>query len=480
MKKRIGKLILAGLLLLILPVSVLLAGLSLPSLYGDTYYGVLPKMYERLQRVSGPKILVIGGSNVAFGLDSQLLEDLLGEKGYDYTVCPFGLYAAVGTSAMLDLSRDTLGNGDIVVLAMEPTSETMSDYFGAETFWKCAEDAPQLIGKLSRDKQGTLAGSYLSYLHQRRDIVSSGNFPAAEGVYAASSFDERCDLIYDRPGNRMAAGFDTSLTVDLEMVRVSDAFAAQLREYCDAAAKRGASVLLSFSPVNRPSVADLSEEAVEAFFHTCLEAFACPVISDPNRYILDSGWFYDSNFHLNSAGAQLRTGLLAEDLLTWLGCYEELRYELPAMPPSDAVIGETAGDTDCFRYEPDESGAGYRIAGLTGQGLSRKELQIPSVYEGRPVLSIAPDALEDAAALEQLRIPASITYLPGGLFEHTRNLTRLILEHTDYPCDVEADTFRGADQLRVLVPRAVYSYYRDGYGCETNPWSPFLDRIHTY
>ena len=37
------------------------------------------------------------------------------------------------------------------------------------------------------------------------------------------------------------------------------------------------------------------------------------MISDPNRYILDSGWFYDSNFHLNSAGAAVRTRLLAEE-----------------------------------------------------------------------------------------------------------------------------------------------------------------------
>lgn len=480
MKKRIGKLVIAALLLLSLPVSMLLAGLSLPSFYGDTYYGVLSRMVAQLQNAGNPKVVVIGGSNVAFGLDSPLLETLLGERGYDYAVCPFGLYAAVGTSAMLDLSREALGEGDIVILAIEPTSETMSEYFGAEAFWKCAEDAPELVGFLEKEKQAALAGTYISYLQERYRILASGILPAAQGVYAASSFNDRCDLVYDRPGNLMAAGFDTSLDVELAQVRVSDAFSEQVRDYCDYARKQGACVLLSFSPVNRSCIKDLSDESVAEFFNTCNTAFSCPVISDPNRYILESGWFYDSNFHLNSAGARLRTTLLAQDLLAWLGCYEELSFDVPAMPPSAAVIEETEGDVACFVFTPDESGAGYRISGLTPEGISRTQLRIPSRYEGRPVLSLAPDALAKAANLEQLQIPAAVAHLPAGLFQHAKKLTRLVLEHTDAPCGMEAGTFRDAEQIRIFVPAAAYSLYRDGYGCETNPWTEFLDRIYTY
>ena len=28
-----------------------------------------------------------------------------------------------------------------------------------------------------------------------------------------------------------------------------------------------------------------------------------PILGDPNRSILDSGWFFDTSFHLNAAGA---------------------------------------------------------------------------------------------------------------------------------------------------------------------------------
>lgn len=480
MKKRITKLITAALLVLLLPLAVLSVGASLPGLYGETYYGVLPRMYHRLKQVEGQKILVIGGSNVAFGLDGGLLEELLAAVGYDYTVCPFGLYAAVGTGAMLDLSRDTLREGDIVVLAIEPTSDTMSDYFGAETFWKCAEDAPELIAPLAKERRAALAGNYIPFVQERCAILRSGDLPAAQGVYAASSFDETCNLVYDRPGNGMAAGFDPAVSVDFAGIRIGSAFAELVRDYCAHAEKQGAQVVLSFSPVNRSCITDLSEDAVAAFFDGCCDAFGCPVISAPNRYILDSGWFYDSNFHLNTPGAQLRTCLLAEDLLPLLGCYREPEYALPEMPPSAYRMEVSEADGDCFTYVPGHQGAGLLISGITETGLGRTVLHVPASHEGQPVLGFTDDALEHARALEELWIPGSVTYLQDGLFREARNLTRLMLEHRDAPCNIGENPFPEDTELRVYVPAEAYPLYRDGYGCETNPWSRFLDLLRTY
>ena len=362
-------------LLALLPASLLITGAALPDYYQDSYYAELPLMYRRLKDAEGPKLVVVGGSSVAFGLDSALLEELLAEKGFDYTVCSFGLYAAVGVSAMLDLSQSTLNEGDVVVLAFEPSSETMSAYFGATAFWKCAENAPELVLAVSRDKQAALFGNYIAYLQERCGIYTSGILPRAEGVYAKDAFNERCDLIYHRAGNAMPLGYDTAKPVDLAGLTIAEEFAEQVNEYCRRAEKAGARVCLSFSPVNRTALTDSSPEAVNAWFRLCNSTFDCPVISDPNAYILDSGWFYDSNFHLNSAGAVVRTCALAEDILAYLGCYEEVAYGLPEMPDSIAPAYESTAETGFFTYEAitDQNGGtlGYRISGLTESGLAR-------------------------------------------------------------------------------------------------------------
>lgn len=476
--KRGARILIALLLVALLPVCVLIRGGGLPSLYGDTYYAVLARMHQRLESAEGPKLIVVGGSNVAFGLDGALLEQLLHEQGFDYTVCPFGLYAAVGTAAMLDLTRDHLDQGDIVVLAMEPTSETMSGYFGASAFWKCAEDAPELILELDKQRQAAVFGNYVPYLQERLEIRKSGILPEGQGVYRADSFNDRCDMVYPREGNVMALGWDTGTPVDLEQVTVSDAFAKQVEKFCADAENRGASVVLSFSPVNRLALTEDSEASVAAFFDTCNAVFACPVISDPNRYILDSGWFYDNNFHLNRAGAELRTGLLARDLLHYLGCYREVEYPIPELPGSIAPVPENGEDAGFFRYE--SFGTGWVISGLTEAGLEQSALTVPGTHEGRPVVGFVSDALKYADRLEELRIPQTVESLPDGLFAECENLTRLVLEHTDAVCAVTEQTFAGADRIRIYVPREAYSMYRDGYGCAENPWQMWMDRIEVY
>lgn len=470
--------LIALLLVLLLPVGVLLRGCMLPSFYGDTYYAVLSRMHERLESVDGPKIVVVGGSNVAFGLDGALLERLLEEQGYDYTVCPFGLYAAVGTSAMLDLSLDDLGEGDVVVLAMEPTSGTLSGYFGASAFWKCAEEAPELLLELDRSRQAAMFGNYVPYLQERLEIRKTGILPQGQGVYAAASFDDRCDMRYDRAGNAMPLGWDTAAAVDLGNIQIAPDFACQVAEYCAAAQRKGAQVVLSFSPVNRSALTDGSGEAVAAFFDQCNRSFSCPIISDPNNYILESPWFYDNNFHLNTPGAEVRTVLLARDLLVYLGCYREMAYELPEMPGTIVPQPEEKPDEGLFRYEP--MGEGWMVSGLTELGMEQTSLAVPPAFDGKPVVCISADALKGADCLEELRLPETVEALPDGLFRDCEKLTRLVLEHTGSVCAVTEQTFAGAEQLRIFVPREAYPLYRDGYGCEENVWTVWLDRIEVY
>ena len=167
---------------------------------------------------------------MAFGVDSALMEDLLSQAGESYTVCNFGLYAAVGTSAMLSLSEKDLNAWDRVVLAIEPTSETFSTYFGATAFWKCAESSPELLLNVNSSQKSALVGNYLTYLQERTEIFRSGILPQPTDSYAKASFDETCNMIYDRAGNAMALGYDTGNPIDLDALTISPDFAEQVNK----------------------------------------------------------------------------------------------------------------------------------------------------------------------------------------------------------------------------------------------------------
>lgn len=475
MNKR-TKLLTAAILLLILPLSLLTAAVALPDFYGETYYAELPELYHRLYEAEGKKLILIGGSGVAFGVDTKLLENTLSEYGYNFTVCPFGLYAAVGTSVMLELAEDAISPGDVVVLTIEPTSETMSDYFGATAFWKCCESTPQMLTHLSKDKQNAMAGNYISYLQERFDLLRTGNLLRPEGVYAKSAFDETGNLISDRAGNTMALGFDTAAPIDLAAISVQPEFARQVNDFCAHAAEMGATVYFSFAPMNRSALVDA--EAAADYFALCNSTFDCPVISDPNRYILDSGWFYDSNFHLNSAGAELRTYLLTEDILAALGCYAPVDHETPEMPGSIAQPAENDGDASCFLLE--ELGDGWLVSGLSESGMQQSALTVPASVDGKPVVGFKDDALIGAEQLVELTLPESIESLPDGLFAPCVRLERLILEHRTRLCAIGQAPFDDAPDLRIFVPTGAYALYQNGDGCEVNPWAEYLDRIFTF
>ena len=463
-------------IILLLPALLLGYGASLPSYYSEAYYAQLPALWHKLQAAPGKKIVIVGGSNVAFGVNSADLEATLRQRGFDYTVCNFGLYAAVGTSAMLSLSEPFLGEGDIVVLAIEPTSETFSTYFGATAMLKCAEDCPEMLLYLNSQQKSAVVGNYIGYLQERSDIRRTGILPLPGGAYAKAAFDANGDMVFHRAGNSMPLGYDTAAPIDLAAFTCEEDFANQVNDYIASARAKGAHVVLSFSPMNRAAIADASADTVYGFYRTLLDTLRCPIISDPNDYILDSGWFYDTNFHLNSAGASIRTHQLACDLLTYLGSSAALPFDMPEMPASIAVMADDAADAGDFLYQPVGEN-GLAVCGLTAQGLAKAELTVPGMHEGKAVVGVTAEAFAGNTALTALTLPATIEQIPDGAFAGCIQLTRLTLLHRDTTPAVGEGLLEGAPQLTIHVPREAYPLYRDGADCAANAWEGYLDRI---
>lgn len=124
MKKNFLTWLAAALALLALPAVLLGWGFLLPAQYGDTFMGELKYKVRYLDEAPGPRIVLVGGSGVAFGVDSALMErELPG-----YTVVNFGMYAALGTTVMLDLSQELIRSGDIVILIPEQQAQTLSGF----------------------------------------------------------------------------------------------------------------------------------------------------------------------------------------------------------------------------------------------------------------------------------------------------------------------------------------------------------------
>lgn len=308
--------------LVLLPFLALLGVLFLvPSQYTHTFYAALDEKHSRLEDTEGKRIVIIGGSSVAFGFDSEKIE----EAFPGYKAVNFGLYADLGTKIMLDLSEDDIREGDIVIIAPEMDRQALSLYFNGESTLKATDDKPSMLFETKWDNVEDLWGGLWGYLSGKLSYLF-GDKPNPSGVYNSANFNEYGDIDPDkfpRTENTMTGGYDKNNPTVLHESTYDPAFVDYVNDYIKKAEEKGASVYYGFCPLNASAI-DLSlaeegqtaaekrralSEGVMAYLEAALD---CSVLSAPNFY--DDAYFFDSNFHLNDAGVMLHTAYYIDSL----------------------------------------------------------------------------------------------------------------------------------------------------------------------
>jgi hypothetical protein len=312
----------------------------------------------------------------------------------------------------------------------------------------------------------------------------SNNSLNPPGVYNVRSFDEYGDIIYPREYNKMELMYDPTLEINFSTDIISADFIEYVNEYVAAAEKNGAKVLFSFAPMNADALAeDVTKEQLETFESFIAESFKSTLISDPNNYIYESGYFYDSNFHLNDAGAVYHTSNLAYDIAEACGMEILMEYEIPDIPEIPDDVGpEFPTDYDenekYFVFEERfVSGElrGYNIVGLSELGKTQAALTTPYAYNGMRVYNLKEGAFSGANATE-IFVTDNIASIEDGAFAGADSLKKVHVLATNPDSTTVnnlGDPCRGMPvDAKFYVPADSYSTYVSNYF-----WSPFANRI---
>ena len=475
-----------AILLCILIPFILIASLGffIPPQFDLSFLGELKYKVDRLYSVDGPKIVIVGGSSVPFGVDSELMEEMIGMP-----VVNFGLYATLGTKMMLDLSLGALKKGDVVVIAPETDPQTYSLYFNAEAAWQAADSDFSILFKMSPDDYPEMLGGFWKYTYQKVKYATAGGHLDPAGIYNRASFNDYGDISYERPYNVMTLGYDANTTVRFSPEIISADFIDYVNEYTKKAEKKGATVFFSFSPVNEDGIDESTTLGTLNEFTSFIdENFTAKRISDPNNFIYRSGYFYDSNFHLNDAGMTLHTITLAKDIASALGREILKDTDIPPVPekPDEPTVplDEFDENEKYFTFSEMNVGGklvGYKIVGTTDAGKAEKALQTPTVYNKTAVIMIGAGAFEGCDLLEEITVSRSVRELENGAFSGAPKLTKIHILEPD-PELVTVDCFvtdprdglcRGmSDKARFYVPAEAVNDYQLGYF-----WAKYRDYI---
>lgn len=427
MDKRTVRRIVATALTVILAEQVffLICGFRLPVQFGDTFMGELKSKYERLKETSGKRIVLVGGSGVAFDCDSALMDDFFPS----YKIVNFGMYAGLGTKAVMDLSENYIHEGDIVILSPEQSEQTFSDYFNGEYMWQAADGAFGMLRDLKSENFEAMLGNFPRFALEKLNYVMKGQKPQTDSIYQKKSFNTYGDIELDTcRENILPNGYDVNQKVRFTEDVVQPEFMDYMNDWAKRLEKKGAVVWYRYCPVNKLSVEDMDDlAAYDVFLRQKLDF---PVIGNPENSLMEAEWFFDTNFHLNQPGKEVNTVQLIRDMKAMLGDDRAVTVELPEKP--HRTWGEVSAETRIWTAKDSET------------------------YQGE----------------ETIVIPENVTQIEDYAFSNCAGLKQIVLEQKDPSKCIVGQHLLDGTGAEILVPQMSVDSYKRNYF-----WSVYAGRI---
>lgn len=403
----------------------LICGFGLPVQFGDTFMGELKSKYERLKETSGKRIVLVGGSGVAFDCDSALMDDFFPS----YEIVNFGMYAGLGTKAVMDLSENYIHEGDIVILSPEQSEQTFSDYFNGEYMWQAADGAFGMLRDLKSENFEAMLGNFPRFALEKLNYVMKGQKPQTDSIYQKKSFNTYGDIELDTcRENILPNGYDVNQKVRFTEDVVQPEFMDYMNDWAKRLEKKGAVVWYRYCPVNKLSVEDMDDlAAYDVFLRQKLDF---PVIGNPENSLMEAEWFFDTNFHLNQPGKEVNTVQLIRDMKAMLGDDRAVTVELPGKP--HRTWGDVSAETRIWTAKDSET------------------------YQGE----------------ETIVIPENVTQIEDYAFSNCAGLKQIVLEQKDPSKCIVGQHLLDGTGAEILVPQMSVDSYKRNYF-----WSVYVGRI---
>lgn len=312
---------LAGVFALTTAVLASVVGIFLAFPYQDDFVAATIDKQAHLRALEGKRLVFVGGSNLAFGLDTTAID-----HAFDYHAYNMAVTAHLGLRFLIEQVRHELRKGDVVVLSLEhPLLLTGgdSDPMAGEDAtvlmavrawpeaWRFIPDFKQRVNVLqalpqvAQRKTLRLIGTPL-----HNQLVDDREDDVTRDAYTRHAFDSHGDdivhLHLDHP-IPITPGWDLPGAV---VDPISIKYLRSFREEMD---RRGVRVLFAPPPTMSDYVRD-EGKSLRLVVAPLQEIFSNDMLGTFDRYVLPKEYFFDFVYHLNAEGRALRTRRLIEDL----------------------------------------------------------------------------------------------------------------------------------------------------------------------
>lgn len=269
---------------------------------------------DLLLATPSPRIIIFGGSNIAFGIDSEFIEEQMG-----IPVINYGLHVALGVAPLNEI-RDHIQPGDIIIISLEYYNfidETA--FFGQPQYladW--VEFDPTRIWDV-HDPYRQAPGIYLAMFQrkvnrQTRYYLNGLVYDIGRNFYVGGTsdkFNAYGDFI-GHFGENSERTFTIPDTVyPINYVDVAYPF---LEEFNQFAKSKGALVVYEAQAHRETNCEKTGKKNLDTFFRRIKNKTTIPLLTELDQLCLPDTYFYDTPYHLNEQGRRIRTERLVVNL----------------------------------------------------------------------------------------------------------------------------------------------------------------------
>jgi hypothetical protein len=277
----------------------------------NDYLAAVLEKDRLIRNTPSPKIILVGGSNLAFGVDSKMMQDSLGLR-----VVNMGLYAKLGLRYMLAQVRPYIRKGDVVLVVPEYDQFYGNFSEGDNTLntallYAPSDRIPDFIKSYSIVDvvlRPRVENARRSFLQGAAELVGQKDRyfpPDTNPVYNRHSFNEYGDAISHL--KRKSENPDSIFIKPFPPIsEFNNRTLGMLNEIADEARDRGAHAYFLF-----PSFLDrayaINVQPIATLRKRLERGMRIPILGTAEDFVFPGKWFFDTRFHLNDIGRGPRT-----------------------------------------------------------------------------------------------------------------------------------------------------------------------------
>ena len=259
------------------------------------------------------KIVLYGGCNFAYGIYSPMLEEAFS----DYKVINCGLNGEYNSLFQIEIIKNYIGKNDIFIHSPEQMNgyQFMSKLLVDSRIFACVEGNYDLFSLADFSYCPFIIEAYTDYntLRLKNDECSYQDYPEFFNTYG--DYLEDRDY-YEVNEESRDISYTEGWKYDLDLL--DEKKLETLGETYDSIARKGVTVYFTHSPMNENSCEeDIIYDKARMYQDLLIKRFKkynVKIISEITDYIFKGRYFFDTDYHLNYYGAELRTERLINDL----------------------------------------------------------------------------------------------------------------------------------------------------------------------